>query len=227
MPKRPARRTDCLDRPGDVGQAPLARAGAAGGRGEPGPQRVLRRRGQAAQLRRDLPDPDRDRGVAVPAVQDRAAVDRDQVAVVQHLRGAGDGVHDLAVHRGADRRRIALVARGTTGSRRPTGSPRRRWRRASRWTRPAPPPRAWRPGPARPPARRRASSRSAPASCTGCPAAGETSASMPFARNCGARKLAPRARTHPPYDRSASIARTVTSSTGPVASMPTSLPCAP
>jgi hypothetical protein len=46
----------------------------------------------------------------VPAVQDRAAVQRDQVALGEHLLGRRDAVHDLLVDRGADRRREAVVA---------------------------------------------------------------------------------------------------------------------
>ena len=45
-----------------------------------------RRPGHPDQLRLDFTDADRDRRVAVPAVQDRAAVDRDQVALGEHLR---------------------------------------------------------------------------------------------------------------------------------------------
>ena len=59
----------------------------------------------------DLADRDGDRGVAVPAVDDRAAVDRDHVAVGEHA-DAGDAVHDLVVDRGADgagERRVAVA----------------------------------------------------------------------------------------------------------------------
>ena len=50
---------------------------------------------------RHVADRHRDRGVAVPAVDDRSAVDRDDVAIGEHA-GAGDAVHDLVVDRGAD-----------------------------------------------------------------------------------------------------------------------------
>ena len=77
-------------------------------RGDPGPHRVLGGVDQR-QVRRCGPaspaaDDDGDRGVAVPAVDDRAAVDGDQVALDQHAR-ARDAVHDLVVDRDAERRR--------------------------------------------------------------------------------------------------------------------------
>ena len=50
-----------------------------------------------------------ERGVAVPAVDDGAAVDRDDVALVEDA-GAGDAVDDLVVDAGADHRREAVVA---------------------------------------------------------------------------------------------------------------------
>jgi hypothetical protein len=48
------------------------------------------------------PDDDRDRRVAVPALDDRTTVDGQQVSVPQHP-AAGDAVHDLFVDRGAQR----------------------------------------------------------------------------------------------------------------------------
>ena len=60
--------------------------------------------------RRRFPDVHRDGRVGVPAVQDAAGVDRDQVAVPQHPRRRRDAVDDLLVHRGADRRREAVIA---------------------------------------------------------------------------------------------------------------------
>src|SRR5580704_3032808 len=58
------------------------------------PQRGLAGLEQLGQLRADLPHPDGDRGVAVPAVHDRAAVDGDDVAVAQDRVRARDAVHD-------------------------------------------------------------------------------------------------------------------------------------
>ena len=58
-------------------------------------------REQLGVLGRDRTDRHRDRGVAVPAGQDGAAVDRDLVAGEQHPL-AGDPVHHLVVDGGAD-----------------------------------------------------------------------------------------------------------------------------
>ena len=58
----------------------------------------------------DLADRHGDRRVAVPAVDDRPAVDRDHVAVAEDGRRRRDAVHDLVVDRRADRRREAVVA---------------------------------------------------------------------------------------------------------------------
>jgi hypothetical protein len=58
-----------------------------------------------------LADRDGDRCVAVPALDDGAAVDRDHVAVDKHPV-AGDPVHDLVVDGGADggrERRVAVA----------------------------------------------------------------------------------------------------------------------
>ena len=57
-----------------------------------------------------VPDAEGDRGVAVPAVDDCAAVDRHQVAVPQHLVGSRDAMHHPVVHRRADARRKAVIA---------------------------------------------------------------------------------------------------------------------
>ena len=89
----------------DVGQA---RAGAD--RRDPGLQRLLARRGQGEVGGRSGARHQRDRRVAVPPVDDRPAVDRQQVAVGEDLGVRRDAVHDLVVHRGADRRRVAVVA---------------------------------------------------------------------------------------------------------------------
>ena len=51
----------------------------------------------------------REGGVAVPAVDDRPAVDRHDVALLEHPR-PGDAVHDDLVRRGADHGRVPVVA---------------------------------------------------------------------------------------------------------------------
>ena len=71
-------------------------------------------------------DAERDGRVAVPAVEDRAAVDGHQVTRGQHLVGRRDAVHDAVVDRRADARRESRGSRGTTGCRRRRGSPTRR-----------------------------------------------------------------------------------------------------
>ena len=57
------------------------------------------------------------RGVAVPAVDIGAAVDRDDVARLEHAR-ARDAVHDLVVDRGADRVAVAAYELEVGASRR-------------------------------------------------------------------------------------------------------------
>ena len=56
------------------------------------------------------PDADRHRRVAEKPAHLRAEVDRNDVALAQHRLRRRDAVHDLLVHRRANRRRIALVA---------------------------------------------------------------------------------------------------------------------
>src|SRR5579875_434866 len=80
------------------------------GLGDARPQRRLARVEQRLIRLVDLAYPHRDGRVAVPAVDDRAAVDRDDVARVEAAVPGGDAVHDLLVHRRADRGRIAVVA---------------------------------------------------------------------------------------------------------------------
>ena len=75
----------------------------------PGPERLLGDPHQLGGLRGDLAHGHGDGRVAVPAVDDRAAVDRDDVAVLEHP-GARDPVHHLVVDRGADGRREGRVA---------------------------------------------------------------------------------------------------------------------
>ncbi len=57
----------------------------------------------------DQADAHREGGVAVPAVDDRTAVDRNDVASLQRAF-VGDAVHDLVVDGRADHRRIAVIA---------------------------------------------------------------------------------------------------------------------
>ncbi len=117
-----------LDRGRDVGQ-PATELGG----GEPTPHRLLADPGQLEQfVGATCADRHRDRRVAVPAVDDRTAVDRDQVALGQHPV-ARDAVHDLVVHRGADRAGEAVVALERRLSHRRTGWRPRRSRRAHRY----------------------------------------------------------------------------------------------
>ena len=96
-----------------------------------------RRRPRAARSAgTSVADAEGDRGVAVPAVEDRAAVDGHQVAVGEHLGRRRDAVHDLVVHRRADRRRVAVVAQERRHGAARRGSPTRRSRRARRCSRP-------------------------------------------------------------------------------------------
>ncbi|CAO5231769.1 hypothetical protein FAGKG844_160039 [Frankia sp. AgKG'84/4] len=93
-----------FDRGADVGEP----AAELGGR-QAGPQRALTGLDHRENLGRDLADGDSDRRVAVPAVDDRAAVDRDDVALAQHPLAAGDRVDHLVVHRAADGRRVGRL----------------------------------------------------------------------------------------------------------------------
>ena len=68
------------------------------------------RRRELLVIRADRPDGDGHRGITVPAVEDRPAVDRDQVALGQLRRGGRDAVHDLLVDRRTDRGGEAEVA---------------------------------------------------------------------------------------------------------------------
>ena len=56
------------------------------------------------------PDAERDRGVAMPAVEDRAAVDGHQIARRQHLACRRNAVHHTVIDRRADAGREAVVA---------------------------------------------------------------------------------------------------------------------
>src|SRR3990170_4905395 len=86
-----------LDGVADVGDA-----ASEPGRGEAAPHRLLADPQQLSDLAGHLTHGDGARRVAAPSVQDRPAVDGDDVAVLQGAR-AGDAVHDLVVDRGADR----------------------------------------------------------------------------------------------------------------------------
>ena len=63
---------------------------------------------QVLRLVVDLADRHRDRGVGVPALDDRPAVEREDVALLEH-GVVGDAVHDHVVRRRADHRREAVV----------------------------------------------------------------------------------------------------------------------
>mgnify|MGYP000588368552 CR=1 FL=1 len=64
---------------------------------------------QALALGRDLTDAEHAARITKVAVQDRGAVDVDDVALVQHVRIAGDAVTDHVVDRGANALGVALI----------------------------------------------------------------------------------------------------------------------
>ncbi len=80
---------------GDVGDPAAEVRG-----GDPAPHRLLGDADQLAHLVGYVADRDRRGGVAVPALDDRPAVDRHDVALFEHPV-AGDAVHDLVVDRRA------------------------------------------------------------------------------------------------------------------------------
>ena len=73
-------------------------------------QRLLGHPQQRRRFLRHLADRQRDRAVAVVAVERRADVDRDDVALLQHPPARRDAVDDLFVDRRANRRRIPVIA---------------------------------------------------------------------------------------------------------------------
>ena len=131
-----------------------------------GPQAALGHLEQLLGLLGDGPDAHGEGGVAVVALDDGAAVDGEDVPLLEHV-APRDAVHDHGVGRGADDGREAVVAeevrRWRPGARAPRGPPyparrssRPAWRRRGS-------PRASRPRPCRPgaswPARPRCASR--------------------------------------------------------------------
>ena len=96
-----------LDGGGDVAE-PAMRPGRA----DTGPHRQLAGGDQVDLLHPDvgrLTDMHRDRGIGMPAVQDAAGVDGQQVTLAQDPGRRGDAVHDLVVHRRADGRGESAV----------------------------------------------------------------------------------------------------------------------
>src|SRR3990172_9725173 len=91
--------TDVLDRCRDV-----ADAVAGAGRADPRHEGHAGRRDELIDRRRRAADDERPGGVAVPAVDDRADVDRHDLAVTDDPI-AGDAMDDLAVDRDAGARR--------------------------------------------------------------------------------------------------------------------------
>ena len=71
-------------------------------------KRFLRHPQQIGSLFRNAANGHRDRRIPEEPVEQRAEVDRDDVALVQ-LAARGDAVDHLFVHRRADRRRISMV----------------------------------------------------------------------------------------------------------------------
>ncbi len=66
------------------GGADVGQPATGTGRREPGPQRVEGHPGQLQQLGAALADRHRDRSITVPAVENRTAVDAQQLAGLQH-----------------------------------------------------------------------------------------------------------------------------------------------
>ena len=93
-----------LDRRTDVGQAAARLHGLDAGR-----QGRFGDVDQALRLGVDLPHPGREGGITVPALDDGAAVDGDEVALLEPV-GTGDPVHDHVVRRRADHGRERRVA---------------------------------------------------------------------------------------------------------------------
>ena len=110
---------------------------------------------------------------------------------LQHLRRARDRVHDLVV---APTRRLSPDSRGTRRERRHRaggpGSPRRRCCPAWRWRRPGATASRMAASACATTSPRLASSRSAPASCTGSSSCRRNKVPASFARDAGARSLA-------------------------------------
>ena len=95
---------DRADRMAHVGE-PLTRPHV----GDGGGQRRLAHIDEALRLGVDHTHPHGERGVTVPAVHDRPAVDADEVALIEADR-AGDAMDHDIVGRGADHRGKAVVA---------------------------------------------------------------------------------------------------------------------
>ena len=93
-----------LDGMGDVGE-PTTGAGF----GQPGPHRRAGDLGEGGDLGGDLADVDAHRRITVPAVDDRAEVDGEQVSLREDALPR-DAVDDLVVHARADDGREAVVA---------------------------------------------------------------------------------------------------------------------
>ena len=92
-----------LHRQSDIVQAVALRQLA-----DAGQQALFRHPQQLFCKRRDIAHPDGHRRVAVVALDDRPAVERDDVAFLQHV-GAGDAMDDDVVGRCANYRRETVV----------------------------------------------------------------------------------------------------------------------
>src|SRR5205814_7937800 len=92
------------------GVADVADPAAEAGSGQAAPHGLLGHLEEPLQLGRDLTDRERDGRVAVPALEDRAAVEGDDVTLAQHLVLARDAVDDLVVDRRADGGGVTVVA---------------------------------------------------------------------------------------------------------------------
>lgn len=69
--------------------------------GEPTPQRLFGHAHKFAYFVADLTDRNADGGIAVPAIDDGSAVDRDDITGCEHSI-AGHTVHNFVVHGGAN-----------------------------------------------------------------------------------------------------------------------------
>jgi hypothetical protein len=71
-------------------------------------QRLFCAGDESFRITTDHPDPDGERRIAVPALDDRPTVNPDDVALNQYLR-TRDSVNDHLIHRRADHRRKTVV----------------------------------------------------------------------------------------------------------------------
>ena len=119
---------------------PRRRRRRAGGRRPPASIAASSERRVTSMSRFDSssisPDGHGDRGVGVPALDDRPAVDREDVAVLEHDVVARDAVHDHVVRRRAHDRREPVVAEEVRARARAARARRGRRGRRRAWSHP-------------------------------------------------------------------------------------------